>query len=177
MIFFYNRENIFIQKHRSISHTVVSIFLNYIYVFVIFFLNFASPSRTWKTDIVDGECDCKVVFFKLKKKTGQSCHKKQPLFQVRNVLQIWISLPCHEYIFGNPLGVSCLKLPSDDSHSAQKKKGEKTEWGTGIKPQREHYCKAVLALSVHLRGSGKEKTGGCEWLTDDSNKSKNKLAI
>lgn len=98
--FFYNWEKIFIPKqifincilsempnlvlsenHRSISHTVVSIFLNYIYVSVNFFLNFASPSRTWKTDIVDGECDCKVVFFKLKKKKDKAVTKSSLFFR------------------------------------------------------------------------------------------------
>lgn len=78
----------------------------------------------------------------------------------KKVLQIWISLPCHEYIFGNPLSIFC---PPKKTTIRRKR----------IKPELD--CKAVLALSVHLRRGRKRER--CDWLTDDSNKSKNKLAI
>lgn len=89
----------------------------------LFFFCFVSTSHTFKNDSRNRKYS-QIV----KNRTKPVPHAASFFFQVRNVLQIWISLPCHEYVFGNPLGISCLKLQWEFTLKLKKKKTREGEW-------------------------------------------------
>lgn len=95
----------------------------------------ASILKSWKTG--QSQCHKRPLFF-----SGQKCLTNLNLITM-SWIRLWESIR-------HFLPKTTMRI-----HTQAKKKKDK-RGGMRIKPGREHYCKAVLAFSVHLRG-GKKK--------------------